>query len=673
MSQEINPFFKKDVENEESINLDHKRTDIENRRIEELNKFLIDVRQIDANKKNGDKTGYTIMKSWSGKAARKEDMDKIKLINLKYNKELRELDLEDTETEENEEEDVDIIKNQIEERTKQIDELAENIFENEKEGQIQKGEDIGRLNKIEVDSTNKITEYDTPEDYEKAKQGQNKKYALGLITRFIKNNSHIKNMNKNSKEDSIEVKSEPEILKKEILNKTEKEGSIEEFAELLKNNKIDQIIIAGEDIKELKNKTNGNETENKKEKDIKPYPDLDSHLALYLLNNYNKKTPEETFNDGAVISVIGKDGRGKDLIEKKEGLIVYIDTGGNWLKIEKEGETTTIYIDHHGVGKREPTSGTKMISEIMEKAGISKEKPEWLNKLITFVNDVDNLNYVDAKFFTENYFRNEWPNSLYALAEKKIPFNTLLELCESEKIKDPSKPFTDEELNGEIGSIKIGKYTIKELCKQQKTAVEKTLDGGIKNSIKHNKEEGRNLEKTRLGRIIYQDYYEFIKGKSNTVLDYLSFKSTKAKNYDTYIDWNPQEAIFYINSKNPNLSTIVEDLNKKYPGCAVDVRGVMVFGKIIEGLTEEEFLNTIDPKILKDAKLIKKRGEKAKPDQEKNEPEKREDSEKNDIELKNEKQIQREKAIEELKNEIDRLTKERDEKIEAIRAKYKNS
>ena len=84
MPQEINPFFKKDVENEESINLDRRRTDIENRRTEELNKFLIDIKQIDTDKNNGKKGGYVLDMAWGGKAARQEDVDKIKLINLKY-------------------------------------------------------------------------------------------------------------------------------------------------------------------------------------------------------------------------------------------------------------------------------------------------------------------------------------------------------------------------------------------------------------------------------------------------------------------------------------------------------------------------------------------------------------------------------------------------------------
>ena len=72
------------------------------------------------------------------------------------------------------------------------------------------------------------------------------------------------------------------------------------------------------------------------------------------------------------------------------------------------------------------------------------------------------------------------------------------------------------------------------------------------------------------------------------------FIGTKALNKDSCATWNKKEGTFNINAHNPNLSKIVEEMNKLDPGCAVDIRGEMVFGKI-KNLTEEQFLNTIDP------------------------------------------------------------------------------
>ena len=41
------------------------------------------------------------------------------------------------------------------------------------------------------------------------------------------------------------------------------------------------------------------------------------------------------------------------------------------------------------------TTATRMLYEIMDKADLLKEKPEWLKKFVVFVNEVDNLTYLD--------------------------------------------------------------------------------------------------------------------------------------------------------------------------------------------------------------------------------------------------------------------------------------
>lgn len=495
-----------------------------------------------------------------------------------------------------------------------------------------------------------------------------KKYINHKLTTLMKNKEAeavIRRQDLEAGKSYVEPKGK-KVLQTE---KYEKEVNLAQIAEILKNNKIDQIIIGGREVQDLEALKID---PNSKEKVVVPNPDLDTRTALYLLNNF---TNQEMYQDDAIVSSIGKNGNGKNSVPQKKGVIVYLDTGGEWMKIEKEGEVMVLYIDHHGVGKKDPTSGTKMMQEILSKAGVLKEIPPWLQKFIDFVNDIDNLSYVDKldekgrEIFTENYFRNEWPNSLYALAENDIPFETLIDLCARGVIKDPSKPFTIEELNGELGQTKIktarGEINIKELCKKQQEKVKKTLDTGIKNSVKHNKDRGLNLENTNLGKIIYHDYYS-IKGKMiNTIDDRLAFKATKAKGYQTYIAWNkePKDGSggkFYINSTHQNLSSIVEALNAAHSGCAKDVRGVMVFGKMVDDngqtITEEEFFNIIDKEIYKGVKekeekeknLIKK----VKPEIHTDEPE--------SLEIKDD-EVEKKKTIDKLYSEIiemiDRSTK----------------
>lgn len=382
------------------------------------------------------------------------------------------------------------------------------------------------------------------------------------------------------------------------------EETINEIVTLLKNNKIDQVVVHG-------NSKITNEKGERKEA-LTLDPDLDARTALYLLNDCNKKNkPEDTYKEGAMTSFIPKTGSTENLTEK-DGLRVFIDTGGNWLKIEKNEETITINIDHHGSGKKEPTSATKMMYEIMEKADLLKEKPEWLKKFVNLVNEIDNLTYLNKKdkwgkkTFDAKFFQNEWPYTLYALAEN-VPFETLLELCKSGKIKDLSAPLTKEQLNGEIGKIKTkDNFEITKECENQTKKANMTIES-INTAIRDTKEKGLNLVTESLGKIVYHNFpkIELKNGKkiTNKILNNLAFIGTKSLGGDTYISWNEQQGKFFINSHNPNLSKIVEELNKIDPGSTTDIRGEMVFGKI-KNLTEEQFLGTIDPNILKDAEKI---------------------------------------------------------------------
>lgn len=274
--------------------------------------------------------------------------------------------------------------------------------------------------------------------------------------------------------------------------------------------------------------------------------------------------------------------------------------------------------------KREESPIKKMVAVLQKKALDFTERPEWLNKLINLSEEIYYLTYLDKKnktgkkIFTENYFRNEWPNSLYALAGKKIPVELLIQLCENGTITDPSRPFNEEELEGKIGKIQIGEESLKDLCKKQKEEVIMTLDG-IKNSISHNKDEKLYLENTRIGKMIYQDYFR-IAGKVNIILNHLAYAATRIKGYDAFASFNKKEESFFIQSKDlVALKRLFEELNEKFPGCADIVENAMIHGKIVDGLTEEIFLNTIDPKILIDSKKIfktKKQNENSEPKKE---------------------------------------------------------
>ena len=116
-----------------------------------------------------------------------------------------------------------------------------------------------------------------------------------------------------------------------------------------------------------------------------------------------------------------------------------------------------------------------------------------------------------------------------------------------------------------------------------------------------------DLNTASLGKVVYHNFAKIQpqngKGYVNKIPNDLAFIGTKALGFDTYVQWNKKNGKFFINSNNPNLSRVIEELNKVSPDSTIDVRGVFAFGKV-NNLTEEQFLNTIDPNILKNVEKV---------------------------------------------------------------------
>ena len=274
-----------------------------------------------------------------------------------------------------------------------------------------------------------------------------------------------------------------------LIDRLEKEtdAELDKIAELLKNKKIDQLIIHARE---------------NREPNLTLMQDPDTQLAIYMLQNLTK---ENVFTENAAFSMIPKGGSAENLkdfnetkfqggpvpMEKetsKKGLKMFLDVGGTWPEIDKDGN---IHVDHHGEGQRKPTSSAEMVYKILKKADLLKENPPWLPKYIELLNSIENLTYLNKKengkrVFDEEYLKQVYPNSLYSLMDDDNVFsNQILELCANGTIKDPTKPFTKEELDGELGKTPIKKkvrekvpgknqeeetrivikeFTIKELC-----------------------------------------------------------------------------------------------------------------------------------------------------------------------------------------------------------------
>lgn len=168
--------------------------------------------------------------------------------------------------------------------------------------------------------------------------------------------------------------------------------------------------------------------------------DLDNRLFVEILENFNNKNTKKdnlsgVYAKNAVFHIIPKGGTEKDLnkktqkgqplYEQKDGVTIIADVGNTWIEYEENDKNKIIKLDHHGEGARTPTSASQQIYELLKEAKLIKENQKWLEDLVEFVTDLDNLSYVKEKKdkgeWTEEYFTKTWPRSLRAIAGK-IPF-----------------------------------------------------------------------------------------------------------------------------------------------------------------------------------------------------------------------------------------------------------
>jgi len=368
--------------------------------------------------------------------------------------------------------------------------------------------------------------------------------------------------------------------------------TIKNIGDLLKIG-VDRVVIHGKDIK---NKDG--------EKETVISPDTDTLGALYLLNNSfdpNKKSNIK-YNEGAFTETVQK---GKKSEAKNNEVVLYVDVGRENLSIKIDGKTKNIFVDHHGEKTKRQTSATSMIFEILNKNGLLKEKPIWMNSFVDFIDNVDNLLYLDKKnkdnekIFDEKYFLNTWPYSLQGIYDQ-IPFKALTSIFEKYPNRNPNKPFTREEIMGEIGNIKINETeTLANICKKRKGQVDFSIKR-VKDAISSAEKRGIKTENKTLGKFIYHDFikYDGEKKLINIIPNHLAFLTTKSLGYDSFVSYSKTKKNFFVNSATKDLTKIHEKINKILSDTQL-IRGVFIFppknySEIDETLTEEQFRECLD-------------------------------------------------------------------------------
>ncbi|MDD3774145.1 MAG: hypothetical protein PHW50_02605, partial [Patescibacteria group bacterium] len=218
---------------------------------------------------------------------------------------------------------------------------------------------------------------------------------------------------------------------------------------------------------------------------------------------------------------------------------VNVDTGnrdGIVLNDPEYPNQPTAFYDHHGPG----SLGTESASQWVYLGLIADERLEpnsTYDNLITFINQVDNLNYS----IDENKYLNEMPRTLYGLAnfftagfnEKKKHNPTFKNLIQF--FEDGHKP--DEILSDE--DLKKYGFIYEDAGKQINLSTEQSQNNKRSaERLRQLEEEGWVFDSNRYGKIVV-DIFGQVPGR---------FDAARALGYDTYIAWDPTRRQFSISA-----------------------------------------------------------------------------------------------------------------------------
>lgn len=274
--------------------------------------------------------------------------------------------------------------------------------------------------------------------------------------------------------------------------------------------------------------------------DFKKRTDLDGRSALGLLELAGINTSDLEYVE-----------KGKKSADR-----INIDTSKHHavgVEYDEQGKPTkTAWIDHHAAESTRGTSATKFTYEILLGLGLLAPA-EYLNKLVEFVNRVDNKSFPEA----DKHF----PNSARTILglERFMSFENLVKFFKSDN-PDPTRILTDQELQ---------QYHLAERSVEQQQIVDSAPA-----KIQELEEQGMIVDSRRYGRIVV-DVERRLPGGCDSAMAF-------GKDVGAYIIWSPARQNFFISSRTP----ITEQFSQ-----GINVRGTM-------WLKEDDDLSAINPNLL---------------------------------------------------------------------------
>jgi len=209
---------------------------------------------------------------------------------------------------------------------------------------------------------------------------------------------------------------------------------------------------------------------------------------------------------------------------------INIDTGSeDGLVILDDG---TVIIDHHGEDSGNDSSGTKLTYDILNRLGVL-ERTDVLDRMVEFVNQVDNFNYPNQKEYFADYFNNSWRTflGLHNMASAGVTMK-FFRYKKNGKALSPTEPLGDDILK-DLGFSYRSKGFDKSKVENHKERVRKSYE-----KLQQMKKDGFIIQSQKYGQICVNAY---------GVLD-VNKDAAKAFGCDTYLVWNQANNNFFMSS-----------------------------------------------------------------------------------------------------------------------------
>lgn len=273
---------------------------------------------------------------------------------------------------------------------------------------------------------------------------------------------------------------------------------------------------------------------------LRPFTDLDGKCALGILKEAGIDTSKLTYVRPG---------------EYLKGAI-NLDTGDKFGVVYEE-PTYTAYFDHHGPGTKEVTSTTEIIYKTMVDLGLI-EKSEALDRLVKFVNDIDN-----RKLPPEEFLRSG--KTILGL-QRALDFDKLLSYFKEHK--SATEELTPEEFE---------KYGLKEEAEKQQKIVDESMA-----TLEKMAQEGKVID-TSYGKVVVNENNELKTGSSAAYVK-----------YDGIINFTPGKS-FAVTFKEKDIDEqkIKEKLGDKFQGKIIRQKMWIYNEKDPLKLTIEEIIDAL--------------------------------------------------------------------------------